>query len=326
METNNRGSDASTVGFGSKVEIVAIPASLAGQRIDNFLITHLKGVPRSLIYKLLRRGEVRVNKGRVKPAHRLSEGDLVRLPPVRRGEEAAPAPPPIGMLRDLSEAILYEDERLLVLNKPSGIAVHGGSGISAGIIEVLRASRPDGELELVHRLDRDTSGCLLISKRRAALRSLHQQMRDGMIDKRYQTLLSGALPQRVIQVDLPLRKNQLRGGERMVQIDRTDGKPARTFFRQVARYSNATLADVKLYSGRTHQIRVHAASLGAPVAGDDKYGDLAANQGFRKLGLKRLFLHAIALTFSPREGMAEICVEAPLPPSLMAFLRRLEDT
>ena len=277
------------------------------------------------MYKLLRRGEVRVNKGRVKPAHRLAEGDLVRLPPVRRADSEARPVPPVGMQRDLSATVLYEDERLLVLNKPSGIAVHGGSGISAGVIETLRASRPGSELELVHRLDRDTSGCLLISKRRGALRELHRQMRDGLIDKRYQALLAGSLPRRLVQVDLPLRKNLLRGGERMVQVDLQAGKPARTVFRRIAAHGGTTLVDVRLYSGRTHQIRVHAASLGAAVAGDDKYGDEVANKALRQLGLKRLFLHACALTFLPHEDAPPLRVEAPLPPELMALLRRLEE-
>lgn len=305
---------------GRGVEIVQIPASLAGQRIDNFLITRLKGVPRSLVYKLLRRGEVRVNKGRVKPAHRLAEGDHVRLPPVRRADAEERPAVPAGMLHDLSDAVLYEDDRLLVLNKPSGMAVHGGSGISAGVIEALRASRPGGELELVHRLDRDTSGCLLISKRRSALRALHGQMREGLIDKRYQALLAGSLPRRVVQVDLPLRKNQVRGGERIVRVDPLAGKPARTVFRRVTAYGEATLVDVELHSGRTHQIRVHAASLGAAVAGDDKYGDEKANKALRQQGLKRLFLHACALSFRVREDGPLLRVEAPLPPELQALI------
>ncbi|MGB5831518.1 MAG: RluA family pseudouridine synthase [Thiohalocapsa sp.] len=306
------------------VEIVKIPASLAGQRIDNFLITRLKGVPRSLVYKLLRRGEVRVNKGRVKPAHRLAEGDRVRLPPVRSANGNMASAPPTNMIRDLSNAVLYEDSRLLVLNKPSGMAVHGGSGIGAGLIEALRAGRPGAELELVHRLDRDTSGCLLVSKRRSALRSLHRQMRDGLIGKRYQALLAGALSRPVVKVDLPLRKNQLRGGERVVQVDLEAGKPARTIFRRVAIFEGSTFVDVELHTGRTHQIRVHAASLGAPVAGDQKYGDEDANRLLRRRGLKRLFLHAYALSFQPREESPPVQVEAPLPPDLAALLPRIE--
>lgn len=307
------------------VEILRIPVSLAGQRIDNFLIARLKGVPRSLVYKLLRRGEVRVNKGRVGPAHRLVAGDLVRLPPVRRASVEARPAPPAGMIRDLSGAVLYEDARVLVLDKPAGMAVHGGSGVGAGVIEALRASRPGCELELVHRLDRDTSGCLLISKRRSALRALHEQMRNGTIDKRYRALLAGAVPRRVVQVDLPLRKNLLRGGERIVRVDPGAGKPARTVFRRVATFGDATLVDVDLYTGRTHQIRVHAASLGAPVAGDPKYGDQDANRALRQLGLKRLFLHAFALNFRPQAEYPPVQVEAPLPAELDAVLRRLEE-
>jgi 23S rRNA pseudouridine955/2504/2580 synthase len=313
-------------GAGGGVEIVTVPASLAGQRIDNFLMTRLKGVPRSLVYKLLRRGEVRVNKGRVKPAHRLAAGDQVRLPPVRRADGEPPAAAPQGMIRDLSDAVLYEDRGLLVLDKPSGMAVHGGSGIRAGVIEALRAARPGSELELVHRLDRETSGCLLIAKRRSALRWLHEQLREGAVDKRYQALLAGALPRATTVVDLPLRKNQLRGGERIVRVDPDAGKPARTLFRRLARYGDYTLADVELDTGRTHQIRVHAASLGAPLAGDEKYGDEAANRAVRALGLRRLFLHACALTFRPRAEDAPIRVEAPLPPELERLLQRLRES
>jgi 23S rRNA pseudouridine955/2504/2580 synthase len=307
------------------VEIVRIPPSLAGQRVDNFLLARLKGVPRSLVYKLLRRGEVRVNKGRVKPTHRLAVGDLVRLPPVRRADGDAPASPPVALMRGLADAVLYEDERVLVIAKPAGMAVHGGSGISAGVIEALRALRPDNELELVHRLDRDTSGCLLISKRRSALRALHRQMRDGGIDKRYLALLAGPLPRRVVQVDLPLRKHQLRGGERMVQVDREAGKASRTLFRRLAAYGGLTLVEAELHTGRTHQIRVHAASLGAPVAGDEKYGVEEANRELRRHGLKRLFLHAAALSFQPSDDAPKVRVEAPLPDDLAALLRRLEE-
>lgn len=325
-EAQDKSEPAALAHQGGGVQIVEVPASLAGQRVDNFLITRLKGVPRGLVYKLLRRGEVRVNKGRVKPAHRLAEGDLVRLPPVSRADATATPAPPTGMIRDLSDAVLYEDERLLVLDKPSGMAVHGGSGISAGVIEALRAARPGAELELVHRLDRDTSGCLLVSKRRGALRMLHAQMRNGHVDKRYRALLAGTLPRRVVQVDLPLRKNLPRGGERVVQVDHEQGKPARTVFRRAAAYGGTTLVDVELHTGRTHQIRVHAASLGAPVAGDDKYGDARLNRSLRQLGLKRLFLHASALSFRVDQDEPMIRVEAPLPPDLTLLLTRLEGT
>ncbi|MGD8207687.1 MAG: RluA family pseudouridine synthase [Thiohalocapsa sp.] len=297
--------------------------SLAGQRVDNFLIRHLKGVPRSLVYKLLRTGEVRVNKGRVRPAHRLASGDEVRVPPVRVAEPGVIPQPSAAMLRHLTESVLYEDDRVLVLDKPAGIAVHGGSGIALGVIEALRAARPGSELELVHRLDRETSGCLLISKRRSALRSLHRQVREGLVEKRYLALLHGALPRRSLQVDLPLHKYQLRGGERLVDVDPRKGKPARTTFRRLRAFRDSTLVDVELGTGRTHQIRVHAASLGNPIAGDEKYGDRDADRILRALGLRRLFLHARALSFRPRDDAAMICVEAPLPPELATLLERL---
>jgi 23S rRNA pseudouridine955/2504/2580 synthase len=307
------------------VEIVTVSSELAGQRIDNFLLARLKGVPRSRVYKLLRGGEVRVNKGRVKPAYRLAAGDAVRVPPVRRPEPGAALAAPAALAARLAAAILYEDDRVLVIDKPSGVAVHGGSGISVGVIEGLRAMRPGQELELVHRLDRDTSGCLVIGKRRSALRALHRQLREGEVDKRYRALLAGSLPRRVVEVTLPLRKFQLRGGERMVQVDQAEGKTARTVFRRIEAYGEATLVDVALYTGRTHQIRVHAASLGAPVAGDAKYGDAAANRALRELGLKRLFLHAAALRFRPREDGEPVEVEAPLPADLQALLARLAE-
>ncbi|WP_386115771.1 RluA family pseudouridine synthase [Thiohalocapsa marina] len=307
------------------VQQVQVPAALAGQRLDNFLLQRLKGVPRSLVYKLLRRGEVRVNKGRAKPSQRLAAGDWVRLPPVRQAETASRPAPATGMLAALADAVLYEDARVLVVNKPAGMAVHGGSGISNGVIEALRALRPGAELELVHRLDRDTSGCLLISKRRSALRELHRQMREGEIRKRYQALLAGTLPRATVEVTAPLRKYQLRGGERLVQVDTEQGKPARTVFRRVRAYGGLTLVDVDLYTGRTHQIRVHAASIGAPVAGDDKYGDAEADRALRQVGLKRLFLHAAALSFTPAEGAPQTRVEAPLPTELTVFLQRLEE-
>jgi 23S rRNA pseudouridine955/2504/2580 synthase len=308
----------------SGVRLLRVDAAAAGQRIDNYLLAQLKGAPRSLIYRILRRGEVRVNKGRVKPSHRLAAGDQVRLPPVRLGPERAPAQPSPAAAARLAEAVLYEDDQVLVLDKPAGMAVHGGSGISLGVIETLRALRPGAELELVHRLDRDTSGCLLIAKRRSALRRLHAQLREGRVDKRYLVLLAGRLPRRVVEVRAPLRKNLLRGGERMVQVDEAEGKPARTIFRTVQALGPLTLAEAELDTGRTHQIRVHAASLGAPVAGDEKYGDAAANARLRALGLKRLFLHAAALSFRPLDDEPPVHAEAPLPAALVEVVATLE--
>jgi 23S rRNA pseudouridine955/2504/2580 synthase len=307
------------------VRHLAVGAEAAGQRIDNFLLARLKGVPKSVIYRILRRGEVRVNGGRVRPHRRLNAGDEVRLPPLRQAAAAGSPPRPSAALAErLAAAVVYEDDRLLVLDKPAGLAVHGGSGISLGVIEALRALRGQAELELVHRLDRETSGCLLVSKRRSALRLLHAQLRDGAMDKRYHVLLAGGLAERVVEVTAALGTRRLRSGERMVEVDARAGKAARTRFRVLRTLGDCTLAEVRLHTGRTHQIRVHAAHLGTPVAGDDKYGDARVNAELRRLGLRRLFLHAAALRFRPREDVPPIRVEAPLSPELTQVLGVLE--
>lgn len=294
----------------------------AGRRLDNFLLSHLKGVPRAHVYRLIRNGEVRVNSRRVAAGYRLVSGDEVRVPPVRQAD--AGNVPPAGRVRgDWVEArVLHEDEDLLVLNKPSGLAVHGGSGISLGAIELLRAARgPRAHLELVHRLDRDTSGCLLIAKRASALRALHAQFRDGTVDKRYLALLIGRWPGRARTVDAPLVTDERKGGERHVRVDAA-GKPAVTHFVPLERFPDAVLAEVELTTGRTHQIRVHAASIGHPVAGDDRYG-VENDPVVRKHGLRRLFLHAKSLSFrAPRSGEA-VTVEAPLGEDLTAPLEHL---
>lgn len=296
----------------------------AGQRIDNFLLRRLKGVPRSVIYRILRRGEVRVNARRIGPEYRLATGDRVRVPPVRTAaERPAPQPGP-ALATVLAGAVLYEDGRLLVVNKPAGLAVHGGSGLSFGVIEALRALRPgEHELELVHRLDRDTSGCLMIAKRRSLLRLLHSLQRDGRIEKRYLALLAGRWRRGTARVDVPLRKSVLQGGERMVRVA-ADGKDAVTEFRVVQRYGDSTLVEAGLVTGRTHQIRVHAAHLGTPILGDAKYGDAEANRRCRQLGLRRLFLHAAGLVVHWPGDETPLRVEAPLPPDLEDFLGRLE--
>lgn len=309
----------------TRVEFVKATADVAGQRLDNFLLARLKGVPRSLVYRLLRRGEIRVNKGRARPSQRLEAGDQVRLPPLRRPEQGDALPPSRQLQERLDQAVVYEDDQLLVLDKPAGLAVHGGSGISRGVIETLRAMRPGAELELVHRLDRETSGCLLISKRRSALRRLHAQLRDGTVRKRYTALLCGTLPQPETEVDAPLATNRLRGGERVVRVDPEQGKPSRTWFRSRKALGAWTLVEAELDTGRTHQIRVHAAHLGAAVAGDPKYGDPVENERLQALGLKRLFLHAAALSFRPRDEAPMIDVTAPLPADLSALLDNLED-
>lgn len=294
----------------------------AGRRLDNFLLAHLKGVPRTHVYRLIRSGEVRVNSRRVQASYRLVSGDQVRVPPVRRPEPGS-GPPPGRVRADWIEArILKETEDFLVLDKPASFAVHGGSGISLGIIELLRAARgPKVSLELVHRLDRDTSGCLLIAKRASALRALHAQFREGTVDKRYLALLIGRWPGRARTVDAPLITDERRGGERHVRVDAA-GKEAITHFVPLERFPDAVLAEVELTTGRTHQIRVHAASIGHPVAGDERYGP-ADDPIVSRYGLKRLFLHSRSLSFRcPRTGET-VTVEASPGDDLTGTLDRL---
>ena len=305
------------------VQWLDISAEQAGQRIDNFLLRFLKGVPKSRIYRLLRKGEVRVNKGRIKPTYRLQSGDQVRIPPLRVSE-SKPASPSGQSVQKLADAILYEDERLLVLNKPAGMAVHGGSGLSFGVIEALRVLRPQAPyLELVHRLDRDTSGCLLIAKRRSELRMLHELLRNGGVDKRYLLLAQGDWSQGSYRVNAALKKNLLRGGERMVRVDE-DGKTALTHFHYLDSYGGASLMEAELKTGRTHQIRVHAAHAGHPLAGDEKYGAADFNRRMRTLGLKRLFLHAHTVAFADSERHRSIHVSAPLSADLRKLIQLLE--
>lgn len=304
--------------------IVTASEADEGQRLDNFLITRLKGVPRSRVYRILRKGEVRVNKGRVDPGYRIVAGDAIRIPPIRLSENDEPAPKPAQSLMErLERAILFEDERLLVVNKPAGLAVHGGSGLDYGLIEALRIMRPEQrELELVHRLDRETSGCLMVAKRRSALRQLHELLRAGQVEKRYIALLAGKWRRDRVTVDVPLRKNTLQGGERVVRVDPT-GKPALTHFQVMERLGDYTLVSALLETGRTHQIRVHCAHLGTPICGDPKYGEAAANADIRKRGLGRLFLHAAELRLRwPGEGRA-VSYQAPLDPALETFLHEL---
>jgi 23S rRNA pseudouridine955/2504/2580 synthase len=295
----------------------------AGQRIDNFLIARLKGLPRTRIYRILRRGEVRVNKGRIRQHYRLKSGDVVRIPPLRLTQPVASRGPD-AVLRDRVEAcVRFEDRGLIVLDKPSGIAVHGGSGRSHGIIEALRAARGERHyLELVHRLDRDTSGCLMIAKRRPVLTALHAAFRDGKVRKRYLVLLKGHWrgPARVVETGL--LRNVLRSGERLVRVD-ASGKTGRTRFVPAIPGKNASLMEALPFTGRTHQIRVHAASTGHPVAGDPKYGEREFNRYMRDHGLRRLFLHAASLRFeNPGDG-AMLTVEAPLPAELQGVLSSL---
>jgi len=307
----------------SGVQMLEVSPELAGQRIDNFLRTQLKGVPKTLIYRILRKGEVRVNKGRIKPEYKLQAGDVVRVPPLRLPERDEPVPLAQGLLERLEAAIVFEDKALIVLNKPAGIAVHGGSGLSFGVIEALRQLRPDAkELELVHRLDRDTSGLLMIAKKRSMLRHLHLQLRGDGVDKRYMALVRGRWDSGKKQVNAPLLKNTLRSGERMVEVT-DEGKDALTLFRVLRRFGDfATLVEAKPVTGRTHQIRVHARHAGHSIAGDNKYGDEEFSALIRDLGGKRLFLHAYALKIPLPDG-GELSLEAPVDDVWARTLERL---
>jgi 23S rRNA pseudouridine955/2504/2580 synthase len=298
-----------------------------GQRVDNYLAKILKGVPKSHIYRILRSGEVRVNRRKVGPDARLAIGDQLRIPPIRAAapeRKAAPAHERPGTL----PPVLLEDEVLIALNKPSGLAVHGGSGISFGVIERLRRARPDAPfLELVHRLDRDTSGVLLVAKKRAALTGLHAQLRGGTVDKRYFVLVRGKWRDALRAVELPLATHHAGAGERRVRVE-AGGRVARTVFRRVKVWPRAeppvALLEAELDTGRTHQIRVHLAHLGFPIAGDDKYGDFEWNRELARHGLKRLFLHAHRIRFAHPQDGRDVVVEAPLAPDLAAFVARLD--
>ena len=295
-----------------------------GQRLDNYLVRELKGVPKTRLYRALRKGEIRVNKGRVKADYRLAAGDLVRIPPLRRPSPSEPAPVPRYWAGQLGQRVVFENDSLLVINKPSGIAVHGGSGLSFGLIESLRQLRPDDRyLELVHRLDRDTSGLIMIARRPAMLRELHRQLREDEVDKRYLALVAGSWPRSLRVVEAPLEKNVLQSGERMVRVAR-EGKRSITEFTIVERFERATLLEAKPITGRTHQIRVHARHAGFPLLGDDKYSDEGTAGLCRALGLQRLFLHARSLCIS-LPGNGRLRCEADLDPDLENILNKLRN-
>lgn len=294
-----------------------------GQRIDNFLLATLKGMPRSRVYQMLRRGEVRVNGGRVKQTYRLRQGDRLRIPPASTVGAASGRSPPAALAERLESCVIYEDDGVMVLNKPTGLAVHGGSGRIHGVIEALRASRPQArQLELVHRLDRDTSGALLVAKKRSALRQLHSDLRNGKVEKRYLALLMGRWRGGPRNVCAALEKNVARSGERVVQ-SRSGGKPSETRFVPLDRGPEATLCEVLPLTGRTHQIRVHAADIGHPLAGDPKYGDREFNKRMRNLGLSRLFLHAHLIGFTSPVTGQRVRVRAPLEETLVQALASL---
>ena len=308
----------------SKVSFVEIDELFIDQRLDNFLIRHLKGVPKSRIYNLLRKGEIRVNKSRAKPNRRLQAGDVLRIAPIRTSTDPTPGTLSKQLSNLLKKNILFEDDVLIAFNKPSGLAVHGGSGVSMGAIEAFRAERPQERfLELVHRLDRDTSGCLLLAKNRQVLISMQKAIQLNQVNKYYQALVSGHWPKGKATVNAPLRKNQLVSGERFVKVD-ADGKPSVTHFRTVTRYAAATLLDIELETGRTHQIRVHCQFSGHPIAGDEKYGHSTFNDELKSAGCSRLFLHAIGLKFKHPISNLVVDVRAPLPSELEQVLMRLE--
>lgn len=303
------------------VQQIEVGPERDGQRLDNCLMALLKGVPRSLVYRLLRTGQVRVNGGRAKPDRRLQSGDVLRIPPVRQAQRDGEAPPPAaGLLREIQESIVFEDEHFLALDKPSGIASHGGSGISHGAIELLRAARPNDHLELAHRLDRDTSGILVFTRSRKALTGLQELIRRGETLKQYLALLDGTLARSRFDVNQPLRKFALQGGERMVRVSE-DGKPALTFFKRIESYRDASFVEATLGTGRTHQIRVHAAFAGHAVAGDEKYASREVNKRFRGAGLRRLFLHAARFEFEWNSRAYSF--SAPLPNALKNVLDAL---
>jgi 23S rRNA pseudouridine955/2504/2580 synthase len=303
------------------VQFVTITEEEAGQRIDNYLLRVCKGVPKSHIYRILRSGEVRVNKGRIDQLYRLVAGDVVRIPPVRVAEKTTGAAPVPGA----EFHIVYEDSHLLVIDKPAGVAVHGGSGVSYGVIEQLRAARPDAKfLELVHRLDRETSGLLLLAKKRSALTNLHEQMRDGQTDKRYLTLAVGDWRNPRQHVKLPLHKYSTPDGERRVVVQ-AGGQESHTVFNLLRKWEGFALLEAELKTGRTHQIRVHLASSGFPIAGDEKYGDFALNKQLQKAtdtrgALRRMFLHAWQITFTHPDTGKPMTLKAPLPAECERFL------
>ncbi len=302
-----------------------------GQRIDNFLLKVCKGVPKSHVYRIVRSGEIRVNSKRVDASYRLQAGDVLRIPPIRIAHRASDVV--AGAEFNAELPIIYEDEALLVVDKPAGIAVHGGSGVSFGVIEALRRQRPNSRfLELAHRLDRETSGILLVGKKRSALTALHDMFREGAAgggarttDKRYLVLVSGRWMDQVRHVKLPLHKYLLESGERRVRVAE-EGKASHTVFRLLKRWQRFSLLEAELRTGRTHQIRVHLAHLGYPIAGDEKYGDFALNRELQKMGLKRMFLHAWKIRFPHPLSGDEMQLEATLPPALGSFVRQVSNS
>ncbi len=307
-----------------KVRFITVDCEDEGQRIDNFLLKTLKGVPKSHIYRLLRKGEIRVNKKRIKPEYKLVNEDVLRLAPIRVSENTTQVSTQLNVVANLESQILFEDDRLIVINKPSGMAVHGGSGLSFGLIEALRALRPDARmLELVHRLDRDTSGCLVVAKKRSALRHLHEQLRNKKVQKYYHALVKGRWPEKLTRVTEGLKKNDLKSGERVVVVDNINGKDSETRFKVLQNFERSTLVRAFPVTGRTHQIRVHCQVTGHPIACDRKYGYEDFDEQMKANGLKRLFLHAASIEFIHPLTEQRMKVEAPLEPALQQILKKL---
>ncbi len=305
------------------VQFLTINADEAGQRLDNYLFRQLKSLPKSHVYRLLRKGEVRVNKKRVKPDYRIQVDDIVRLPPLFIAPVAAKDKPSPRLLALLAESILYEDKRLMVVNKPAGLPSHGGTGVHCGLIEALRElAEPHVQLELVHRLDKGTSGCLLIAKKRSVLRELHEQIRQSQVKKQYLALVHGCWPVSVTQVSAPLKKNTLKSGERIVTVD-AEGKSALTHTHVDTQYAQASLLKIRLETGRTHQIRVHTAHQGHPIVGDDKYGDVTLDKALQ-VPHKRLCLHAHSLGFMLPGSTEHMRIEAPIPEDFASILAHLD--
>lgn len=305
----------------SEVRLIEVPEDYAGQRLDNFLLARLKGVPKSMIYRVIRKGEVRVNKGRAKPDRKLVGGDVVRVPPIRV-KEVEQVTPSQGLVNTLDEAVIYDDNGLLIINKPSGLAVHGGSGINIGMIEALRQAYKSPFLELVHRLDRDTSGCVMVARKRSVLKHLQEALRHkGVIQKRYLAVVNGHWPKHITSVDVPLKRCEYPNGERVVRVH-NEGKPSVTHFKVIQYFDGCTLVAVKPLTGRTHQIRVHALHAGHPLVGDDKYTTPELNKVMRAKGFKRLCLHAYNLGLKLADD-SKVSVTAPLPQEIEAPLKRM---
>lgn len=304
------------------IQYFTVTNDASGQRLDNFLVSRLKGLPKSRLYRIIRKGELRINKKRVKPDYRLKEGDVIRIPPLQLPPRLEKKNLNIKLAELLEKAIIFEDKQFLVLNKPSGIAVHGGSGIHLGIIEALRLLRPQLKfLELAHRLDRETSGCLLIAKKSGVLKEFHELLRSGQMKKTYTALVTGYWPKSLQKIDAPLYKNQLQSGERIVLVQ-TDGKNSITKFSVEQYYTESTLISAMPITGRTHQIRVHAQFAKHPIIGDEKYGEKQINKKMRQLGCKRLFLHASQLEFT-LGSTGKITLTAKLPEDLIHVLKKL---